>query len=133
MLRAILDRQRASDAAGDLAAFHAADEELHQAIATIAGHPNLWRVVKQEKAQVDRCRMLTLPMPGRPAHVVAQHAAVVDALAARDPDAAEAAMSAHLADVLPSIDKVRAAHPDYFDTGGASAAPRPKRAAGGRA
>jgi len=129
-LRAILDRQSASDAAGDLAGFHAADEEFHQAIAAVAEHPNLWRVVKQEKAQVDRCRMLTLPMPGRPAHVVAQHAAIVDALATRNPDAAEAAMSAHLADVLPSIDKVRAAHPDYFDTGGPSAAPRPKRAAG---
>ena len=131
LLRKILDLQRASGEAGDLAAFHAADEDLHQAIATIAGRPNLWRVVKQEKAQVDRCRMLTLPMPGRPAQVVGQHAAIVDALAAGDPDAAETAMSAHLADVLPSIEKVREAHPDYFDTGGASAAPRPKRASGG--
>jgi DNA-binding GntR family transcriptional regulator len=88
--------------------------------------------VKQEKTQVDRCRMLTLPMPGRRGLVIGQHAVVVDALAAGDPDAAEAAMSAHLADVLPSIDKVREAHPDYFDTGGPSAAPRPKRAGGAR-
>src|SRR4051794_15069654 len=131
-LRKILDRQRASDKAGDLAAFHAADEDFHQAISAVAGHPNLWRVVKQEKAQVDRCRMLTLPMSGRRAHVIRQHVAIVEALEAGDPDAAEAAMSAHLADVLPSIDKVREAHPDYFDRGGPSAAPRPKRALGGR-
>jgi DNA-binding GntR family transcriptional regulator len=64
-LRANLARQRATDRAGDLDAFHAADEDFHQIIARAAGHPHLWRVVKQEKVQVDRCRLLTLPQPTR--------------------------------------------------------------------
>jgi GntR family transcriptional regulator, rspAB operon transcriptional repressor len=128
----IIDLQRARDEAGDLAAFHAADEDFHQAIAAVAGHPNLWRVVKREKTEVDRCRMLTLPLPGRRRVVVSQHVAIMDAVASRDPDAAERAMSAHLADVLPSFERVQEAHPDYFEGNGPHAAAPPRRMAAGR-
>jgi DNA-binding GntR family transcriptional regulator len=129
-LKKILDRQRASDKANDVAEFHAGDENFHEAIATIARHPNLWRVVRQEKAQVDRCRMLTLPMPGRRKHVIGQHVTIVEAIAAGDPDGAERAMKAHLADVLPGIDQVRDAHPDYFEADGMTVAARPRRGSG---
>ena len=64
-LRRIIARQRECAAAKALEEFHALDEALHQAIAEIAGHPNFWRVIKREKAQVDRFRLLTLPMPRR--------------------------------------------------------------------
>ena len=128
-LRANLARQRATDRAGDLDAFHAADEDFHQIIARAAGHPHLWRVVKQEKVQVDRCRLLTLPQPTRRKRVMAQHAAILEAILAADPDAAEAAMTAHLADVLPSIETLREAHPDYFEAGGEAPLARPRRGA----
>jgi len=128
-LRANLARQRATDRAGDLDAFHAADEDFHQIIARAAGHPHLWRVVKQEKVQVDRCRLLTLPQPTRRKRVMAQHAAILEAILAADPDAAEAAMTAHLADVLPSIETLREAHPDYFEAGGEAPLSRPRRGA----
>ncbi len=128
-IKANLARQRATDRAGDLDAFHAADEDFHQIVARLAGHPHLWRVVKQEKVQVDRCRLLTLPQPDRRRRVMAQHGAIAEAIAAADPDAADAAMTAHLADVLPSIEDLRAAHPDYFEDPGEAAAPRPRRAA----
>ena len=70
MLKGILNLQEQFQEAGSFDAFHEADENFHQAIAAIAGHPNLWRIIKREKAHVDRFRMLTLPMPeiGR-AHV----------------------------------------------------------------
>ena len=129
-LKRMLDRQRASDKANDVTEFHASDEDFHEAIAAIARHPNLWRVVRQEKAQVDRCRMLTLPMSGRRKHVIDQHIAIVEAIASGDPDGAERAMNAHLADVLPGIDQVRAAYPDYFEADGATVAARPRRVAG---
>lgn len=113
-LKALLARQRSSHKAGDLAAFHAADEAFHQAIADLAGHPNIWRVIRQEKAQVDRCRLLTLPSAERRASVIAEHAAIVDALAAGDADAAEAAVAVHLGRVIPSIAGLVEAYPDYF-------------------
>ncbi|WP_394019126.1 GntR family transcriptional regulator [Xanthobacter pseudotagetidis] len=113
-IKALVARQRASHKAGDLAAFHAADEAFHQAIAELAGHPNIWRVIRQEKAQVDRCRLLTLPAAERRASVIAEHAAIVDAVAAGDAAAAEAAVAAHLGRVIPSIAGLVAAYPDYF-------------------
>lgn len=114
-LRHCLDRQRASERAADWAGFHFEDEEFHRRIAVLSGHPNVWRVVRQEKVQIDRCRVIHLPMSGRRAFVLDEHMAVLDGLAARDPDAAERAMETHLANVLPGLDELMRAHPDYFE------------------
>ena len=114
-LRRLIARQRECAAAKALDEFHALDEGLHQAISEIAGHPNFWRVIKREKAQIDRFRLLTLPMPRRLASVLAEHKAIVEAIVKRDAEAAEAAMRSHLQSVLPVFDEIRAAHPEYFD------------------
>src|SRR5271163_1960713 len=50
----ILRDQRAAAAENEIAAFHDADEALHATISIIAGHPNVWRVVKRAKTHVDR-------------------------------------------------------------------------------
>jgi DNA-binding GntR family transcriptional regulator len=107
--------------------FHEADEALHQAIADIAGYPNVWRVIKREKAQVDRGRLLMLPQLRRRPIVIDQHQAIVDAIAAANADAAETAMDDHLKDVLPSFVEIQREFPDYFDDGGPEPLPRPKR------
>lgn len=113
-LRAGLADQKAAHEGGRIGDFHVADEDFHQMVAEISGHPNLWRVVRAEKAQVDRCRILTLPAADRRASVMAEHRAIVDAIARNDAEAAEAAMARHLDRVLPSVDALAAAHPDYF-------------------
>jgi DNA-binding GntR family transcriptional regulator len=46
--------------------------------------------------------------------MVAEHRLVVDALARRDPDGAEAALRHHLGMVLSALDDIRREHPDYF-------------------
>lgn len=120
-LRDTLTDQKASHEAGALAAFHQADEAFHQTIAEVARHPNLWRVVRQEKAHVDRCRILSLPSPARRLEVMADHAAIFDGIAARDPERAEAAMRTHLDQVLPSVGMLVEAHPGYFDGSPATA------------
>lgn len=113
-LRAGLAEQKRAHESERIGDFHIADEEFHQALSEISGHPNLWRVVRTEKAQVDRCRILTLPATERRASVMAEHKAIVDAVAKNDADAAEAAMARHLDRVLPSVDALAEAHPDYF-------------------
>ena len=127
-LDANLARQRSAAALEDIDAFHASDEAMHQLIADIAGHPNIWRVVKREKANVDRVRLLSLHFAGRFETVIAEHARIVEALRERRPDAAEAAMHAHLGRVLPSLEASREKYPHYFED---EAAPkgRPRRAA----
>src|SRR6185437_5722637 len=96
-LEAVLQRQRDFDRSESNPEFYDADEFFHQEIAAVARHPNIWRVIKREKLQVDRVRFLTLPLPGRRRAVIAQHETIVAAVAAGDADAAEAAMMQHLA------------------------------------
>jgi DNA-binding GntR family transcriptional regulator len=79
-LKAILERQREAERAGDRGAFHRADEAFHAAVAVTAGYPGIWSLVQGVKTQIDRYRLLTLPQPGRMARVIREHAAVVAAI-----------------------------------------------------
>ncbi|MCP1168055.1 FCD domain-containing protein, partial [Limimaricola sp. ASW11-118] len=46
--------------------------------------------------------------------LVSQHRAIAAAVAAHDPDAAEAAIRTHLRGVLEDLPKIAAAQPDFF-------------------
>nr|WP_245496757.1 GntR family transcriptional regulator [Lichenibacterium ramalinae] len=111
---AALDLQRTLAHRRDTRAFHEADEAFHEALALLAGHPNIWRLLRQVKVQLDRARRLTLPALGRMDQVVCEHVAIRDAVAAGDAAAARAAMTLHLSVVLPDVVRLRETHPDYF-------------------
>jgi GntR family transcriptional regulator, rspAB operon transcriptional repressor len=78
----------------------ARDDDLHRTIAEVNGLHMLWKVVDITKAQMDRCRLQSLPDPGAGLETLAQHRAIIDALASRDPGAARQAMMLHLATSL---------------------------------
>ncbi|MCU0906518.1 MAG: GntR family transcriptional regulator [Rhodobacteraceae bacterium] len=90
----------------------ARDDDLHRTIAEANGLNMLWKVVDITKAQMDRCRLQSLPDPGAGLETVAQHRAIIDALAAGDPDLARQAMLRHLstslANTLRYLDRSRA-------------------------
>ena len=113
-LRAILERQREADAAGDRGAFHSADEEFHAAVATVGRYPGIWSLVQGVKTQIDRYRLLTLPQPGRMARVIKEHAAVVAAIEGHDGDRAAEAMAGHLDNLRISMEDIRRMNPDFF-------------------
>jgi len=113
-LRAILERQREADAAGDRSAFHSADEAFHEAVAVVGGYPGIWLLVQGVKTQIDRYRLLTLPQAGRMARVIKEHAAVVAAIEDHDADRAAAAMEGHLAGLQISMEDIRRINPDFF-------------------
>lgn len=113
-VREALALQRRHMRAKDAAGFHAADEAFHAAIADVAGLPGLWTIVRQAKMQVDRCRMMTLPEPGRMAKVIEEHEAILDALAARDVAKAARCIDDHLSRVLIDADALSQLHPAYF-------------------
>lgn len=108
-----LDAQaKAADAAG----FMALDEAFHRAIAQIAGKARAWDHLQRLKSQMDRVRFLQLqdfPIPT----LIAQHRAMVDAIAAQDADKAETELRAHLRLIKADLPGIQAAHPDYFTTG----------------
>lgn len=113
-LRATLERQKECAAAGDQDGFHDADEVLHRDIAVAARLPGLWPMVQQIKTQLDRYRHLTLPQPGRIGRVLVEHAAIIEAIAAHDPDAAAAAVAAHLSGLSASLAEIRQINPEHF-------------------
>lgn len=114
-LKQSIARQQKLARQGDKNRFHEADDAFHAAIAKAAGHPGIWRLILQVKLQLDRYRRLTLPVPGRMARVVDEHAAVVAAIAAQEATAAGAAMAAHLDGLSASIRDVRELNPKYFE------------------
>lgn len=113
-LRASLEFQHEVDARHDADGFHQADEAFHALLADIAGYPGFWTIAQQVKVQVDRCRRLTLPVPGRIGAVIAEHESIVDAIAAHDPDRAARALGDHLDRLGVRIDDLRHATPLYF-------------------
>ncbi|MCG5241537.1 GntR family transcriptional regulator [Azospirillum doebereinerae] len=113
-LTAIIDRQRVVTAAGDREGFHVTDEEFHAGLSDAAGLPGIWTLIQQVKVQIDRYRRLTLPEPGRMERVVEEHAAVVAAIAAHDPEAAARAIRHHLGNLRDGIDAFRIGEPDWF-------------------
>ena len=113
-LHANLERQREVDASANAQGFHQADEAFHALIADIAGHPGFWPITQQVKVQIDRCRHLTLPFPGRMAAVIAEHEAIIAAIADHDPDRAVKALGDHIDGLLLTIDDMRLATPLYF-------------------
>ncbi|WP_461357305.1 GntR family transcriptional regulator [Bradyrhizobium sp. USDA 4454] len=114
-LHAILERQREADMAGDREAFHQADEAFHAAIADVAGHPGIWKLILQVKVHVDRFRRLTLPQRGRMTEVIAEHEAIMTAIEARDAVRAGAAMVTHLERLLADISATQHDNPEFFD------------------
>ncbi|WP_247886897.1 GntR family transcriptional regulator [Azospirillum sp. SYSU D00513] len=113
-LRANLELAREMEAAGDQEGFHQADEAFHALIAETAGYPGFWTLTQQVKVQVDRYRRLTLPVRGRMAQVIAEHTAVVEAVAAHDPAGAVRALAAHLDNLQVAIANAHQANPLYF-------------------
>lgn len=111
---AIIARQKMHAALNEASLFHEQDEAFHEAIATIAGYPGIWTILKMVKVQIDRARRLTLPVLGRMDTVIEEHAVIRDAIASHDAAAAKSAMMHHLGAVIPDVQELRLLYPDYF-------------------
>ena len=113
-LRRDLRRQEALVAEGDLAGFYAADAAFHEAILGLTGHRRLPALAQTAWVHVNRARRLLLPEPGRLQETLAEHAAIVAGLEARDAAAARAATRAHLAQVLARLEPLARGRPELF-------------------
>ncbi|MGF7175076.1 GntR family transcriptional regulator [Azospirillum doebereinerae] len=91
------------------------DEAFHRTIALGADCEYAWRIVEETKAQMDRVRYLSMPYATPVKRLIAQHEAVLEAIAARDPAKAEAAMSLHLREILTSLPELEGKFPDLFN------------------
>ncbi|MBT4020381.1 MAG: GntR family transcriptional regulator [Alphaproteobacteria bacterium] len=74
--------------ADDLVAWAEADKDFHSLLVSLHGNVRMQTLVNNFMDQSHRCRMLTLKLRPRPDRSNADHAAVLEAIRRRDPDAA---------------------------------------------
>ena len=111
-LDALIDQQTAAVAADDHAEFHRLDDAFHKAICDRAGLDFVWTLVKENKGHMDRARYLSLIFGGPRA--IEDHRLIMAALRARDGDAAEAALRAHLGRIEDILHRIRRDRPELF-------------------
>ncbi|MCW2994959.1 MAG: transcriptional regulator, GntR family [Conexibacter sp.] len=102
-LRAILADMRERLDAGDLLGVSDRNAILHARLLAMAGHATVDRLVAGLRGQLVRFQYRTILVPGRSDRSFAEHTAIVDAVAAGDADAAEAAMLRHLGHVTQAL------------------------------
>lgn len=89
--------------AGDLLAVSDRNASLHHRLQDIAGHGTANRLIAALRSQLVRFEYRTILQPGRSERSLAEHTAIVDAVAAGDPDRAETAIRAHLDNVADAL------------------------------
>jgi len=102
-LRAIVGEMEARLAEGDLLGISEGNTRLHSRLLQIANNKTVARLIERLHAQHLRSQFRLILVPGRPPRSVAEHRAIVEAVASRDPDAAEAAMRSHLANTVETL------------------------------
>lgn len=98
----------------DYKGFFEADLEFHELILAFTDFPRVAITAGQLSLQLHRARMLILPERGRPAEAVAEHQSILAGIKARDANAARAAMSLHLGQLITRLEPLERQHPEYF-------------------
>ncbi|MER5943848.1 GntR family transcriptional regulator [Streptomyces sp. NPDC001928] len=79
------------------------NQELHARIREFSGQRTAVELLERLNAQLVRHRFQLALRPGRPQHSLSEHLAMIEAIEARDPQAAEAAVRAHLTSVIEAL------------------------------
>jgi DNA-binding GntR family transcriptional regulator len=97
------ERMRAAVGAGDPVRYSALNAQLHQRVRELAEQPVATDLLERLNAQMVRHQFRLALRPGRPQRSLPEHLAIIDAIVARDEQAAEAAARAHLASVIDAL------------------------------
>ncbi|MEV4379121.1 GntR family transcriptional regulator [Streptosporangium sp. NPDC049644] len=104
-LLGIKEAMRERVAAHDPLAYSDLNAALHALIQEIAGQSTVRNILVRLQGQLVRHQFRLSLQPGRSAVSLDQHERIVDAIVAGDPAGAEAAMRAHLRDVITQISR----------------------------
>ncbi|MEU4479035.1 GntR family transcriptional regulator [Micromonospora sp. NPDC023966] len=107
-LCASVGRMREAVQAGELMRYSALIQELHQLIRQAARQRTAAALIERLQAQIVRHQFRLSLRPGRPQVSLAGLTAVVEAITARDPEAAEAAAWTHLSSVIAALSETSA-------------------------
>jgi len=113
-LNSLIRQQSAFAKIGEYDAFTAADQAFHNMMYLSADVSDLWEVVNRHSGHIDRLRRLHLPVRGKMRDVIRDHKAIVEAIAAGEPDEAQERLRDHLSRSLGFVETLRLNHPGYF-------------------
>jgi DNA-binding GntR family transcriptional regulator len=99
-MRDVLDRSRALRDAGDLVGLAELLGRFDVIVYSQVTNDRIGALIDNLRAHLTRIGRLTEDIPGRVEASVEEHAAIVDAILARNPDEAERLMRVHIASVL---------------------------------
>jgi DNA-binding GntR family transcriptional regulator len=102
-LRAHLELMRGAVETGDLLKYSALIQQLHGLIRDLAAQPVAGGLIDRLQAQLVRHQFRLSLRPGRPQVSLRELTALVDAIAGRDPERAEAAATDHFRSVLAAL------------------------------
>ncbi|HEY2195819.1 MAG TPA: GntR family transcriptional regulator [Actinomycetospora sp.] len=106
LLREITADMRRAVEGGDVFAYSELNRRLHAAVRATGGQRVADGVLERLRGQNVRHQFRLALLPGRASVSLPQHLEIVDAICARDPERAEAAMRAHLASVIETLPQV---------------------------
>ena len=101
--RALGDDMVAAVEKGDVVGYSQLNQRLHDTVIAIAAQPVAAEVLGRLRARNVRHQFRLAFRSGRPQVSLPQHLAIIEAVCARDPEAAEAAVRAHLTSVLEAL------------------------------
>jgi DNA-binding GntR family transcriptional regulator len=99
-LRVLRDEIEAAVASGNLVEYSRLNQEMDRRMRDLSGHATATQLLERLRAQSARHQFRLAFHPGRAAQSAPEHIAIIDAVIARDPDAADAATRAHLAGIV---------------------------------
>ncbi|WP_421725555.1 GntR family transcriptional regulator [Bauldia sp.] len=114
-LKRIVDRQEAALTADDIDEFYRLDLRFHRALQDALAMPRVAETIETARAQLERVRRLLLPYARRATDTVAEHQTIIAALAVHDPEAAKAAMAAHLDTGIAELRDFASRRPELFE------------------
>jgi len=109
----LADQKQAMERADGLR-FAELDIVFHDTILAELGHERVKATVDAARGSLDRTRLFLLRTPVRQSQSFAEHVKIVDALRARDADAARQAMVQHLDRVLAELERRAGENPEIF-------------------
>jgi DNA-binding GntR family transcriptional regulator len=105
-LKAVGRTMRAAVSSGDVLGYSQLNQELHRMVREISAQRTARDVLERLRAQSVRHQFKLALHPGRPAVSLPEHLAIIDAICAHDPAAAEEAARAHLRSVITALREV---------------------------
>ena len=112
-LWSLIDQQRVAVGQNDRKKFHALDDQFHREICMRSDLDYVWDLIHESKGHMDRIRMLSLTTSSQRL-ALEEHVKLINAISARDANAAAACITAHLNRILILIEQMKTENHNWF-------------------